>query len=303
MIRNTILLAGPTASGKSALALRLAEQCNGIVINADSMQVYDVLRILTARPGDEDLQRADHRLYGHVSPASVYSTGEYLREVEQLGQELEGRRLIFVGGTGLYFRSLIEGLSTMPDIPADIRNHWRDQLLKRGPEELHGELARRDPAMAEILKSGDSQRIVRAMEVIAASGISILDWQKIKNTPLIDVHSAKMCVLVSERGQLIERISRRFDTMVRVGALEEVSALLDMELDPAVPAMKAIGVRELGEALAGQRDMDEAINLAKIATRQYSRRQTTWFRNQFGPDWRRLDVTSESDLKDFISGV
>lgn len=287
-IKGVTLIAGPTASGKSALALRLAAQRDGVIVNADSMQVYDVLRNLTARPDSADLAKADHRLYGHVAPTHAYSTGSYLRDVDALAAELTGRRLIFVGGTGLYFRALLDGFAEMPDIPASVRSHWRARLIEEGAPALHAELVKRDPAAAATLRPSDGQRLSRALEVHEASGRSILDWQGSTHSPLIDGASAERFVLEPERATVVERIDRRFDAMIEQGALQEVEALLALDPDPAVPAMKAIGVRELASAMRGEQPIGEAIERAKIATRQYARRQSTWFRNQFGPEWRRI---------------
>ncbi|MEW9836673.1 tRNA (adenosine(37)-N6)-dimethylallyltransferase MiaA [Mesorhizobium marinum] len=297
-IRNAILIAGPTASGKSRLALDIAAKLGGTVVNADSMQVYGILDVLTARPGAGELKAAPHLLYGHVHPGTAYSTGAWLRDVAELADagRLAGTRPIFVGGTGLYFRALEEGISRMPDIPADVRERWRGELADKGPEELHRVLAREDAAAAATLKPGDSQRIVRALEVLEASGRSILSWQGETGRPLIDLPSARFLVIEPDRAELIARIDRRFDGMIGAGALDEVRELAALDLDPALPAMKAIGVRELEAALSGRMPMAEAIERAKIATRQYAKRQSTWFRNQLGPHWRRL--TGADDWRD-----
>lgn len=290
LLKNAILIAGPTASGKSALALDWAEQKGGVLVNTDSMQGYSVLDVLTARPGKADLQRAPHFLYGHVSPATPYSTGMWFRDVMRLMDEgaFEGRVPIFVGGTGLYFRALAGGVAEIPEIPAAIRERWRDRLIEEGPEKLQHVLMRKDPQMALRLKPGDGQRIVRALEVLEASGKSILTWQQARGRPLIDAASAHFFVIEPQRAQLVHRIDRRFEHMLAEGALEEVRALTAMGLDPALPAMKAIGVRELQAADAGEISFDEAVLRAKIATRQYAKRQTTWFRHQLGPEWQSL---------------
>lgn len=290
-LKDAILIAGPTASGKSALALDLAVRKGGVIVNTDSMQVYSVLNVLTARPSAEDQARAPHYLYGHVSPATAYSTGAWLRDVMELIADgaLEGKVPIFVGGTGLYFRALVEGISHMPDIPPSIRDCWRGRLIEEGPEPMHRILSERDPQMAERLKPGDGQRIVRALEVLEASGRSILDWQGERGRSLIDRASAQFFVIDPQRSELVRRIDARFDRMLEAGALDEVRALTRMELDPALPAMKAIGVRELQAADAGEMAFSEAILRAKIATRQYAKRQSTWFRNQLGPEWKRIE--------------
>ncbi|KQU98046.1 tRNA dimethylallyltransferase [Mesorhizobium sp. Root102] len=289
-VKNAILIAGPTASGKSALALDLAERKGGVIVNTDSMQGYSVLDVLTARPVAADLARAPHFLYGHVHPATAYSTGAWLRDVMKLIDDgtLSGRPVIFVGGTGLYFRALAEGISEMPDIPQRVRDRWRYELKEQGAVKLHGLLLRGDSATAMTLKPTDSQRIVRALEVLDASGRSIREWQAERGQPLIDRETARFFVIEPDRTALVGRIEKRFDQMLDKGALDEVKRLSALGLDPELPAMKAIGVRELHAAMAGEIGFPEAIERAKIATRQYSKRQTTWFRHQLGSEWLRL---------------
>lgn len=299
-MKNAILIAGPTASGKSALALDLAERQGGIIVNTDSMQGYSVLDVLTARPGSTDLARAPHHLYGHVHPSVAYSTGAWLRDVTKLIEDgllaerpvgtFVERPVIFVGGTGLYFRALAEGISDMPGIPTAIRDRWRYELKEQGAERLHRILMREDSAVGMQLRPTDGQRIVRALEVLDASGRSIAEWQAARGRPLIDRSSARFLVIEPDRAELVGRIETRFDRMLDVGALDEVRELLALNLDPDLPAMKAIGVRELQAAMAGQSSFPEAIERAKIATRQYAKRQATWFRHQLGPEWRRLHV-------------
>ncbi|TPN81638.1 tRNA (adenosine(37)-N6)-dimethylallyltransferase MiaA [Mesorhizobium sp. CU2] len=289
-VKNAILIAGPTASGKSALALDLAERKGGVIVNTDSMQGYSVLDVLTARPSAAEMARAPHLLYGHVHPSTAYSTGAWLRDVTKLIDDgvLSDRPVIFVGGTGLYFRALAEGISDMPDIPQAVRDRWRYELKEQGAERLHRLLMREDSAVAMQLKATDSQRIVRALEVLDASGRSILDWQAARGRPLIDRDSARFMVIEPDRAELVRRIETRFDQMLDKGALDEVRHLTALDLDPALPAMKAIGVRELQAAMGGQLAFPEAIERAKIATRQYAKRQSTWFRHQLGSEWRRL---------------
>ncbi|MBZ9797934.1 tRNA (adenosine(37)-N6)-dimethylallyltransferase MiaA [Mesorhizobium sp. ES1-4] len=288
-VKNAILIAGPTASGKSALAVELAERTGGVIVNTDSMQGYSVLDVLTARPEAADLARAPHFLYGHVHPGTAYSTGAWLRDVMKLIDDgALSRRPIFVGGTGLYFRALAEGISEMPDIPQSIRDRWRYELKEHGAVKLHGTLLREDSKVAMQLNPTDSQRIVRALEVLDASGRSILEWQAERGRPLIDRQSAHFLVIEPDRAALVGRIERRFDRMLDKGALQEVKQLAALRLDPDLPAMKAIGVRELQAAMAGLSSFPEAIERAKIATRQYAKRQATWFRHQLGPEWRRL---------------
>jgi tRNA dimethylallyltransferase len=272
------------------LALRLAERHDGIIVNADSMQVYDILRVLTARPSDEDLARAPHRLYGHVPPNEPYSAGAWLRDVTALRDagEFDGRTPIFVGGTGLYFRALTEGLADMPDIPPAIRARWRDRLAAEGADLLHRELAKRDAAAAAALEPADGQRIVRALEVLEASGRSIRDWRRETGTPPVDAASTRMVVLTPERTDLVNRIDMRLERMMEEGALDEVRRLAALGLHPSLPATKAIGFRELRAVQEGKSTPAEAVERAKIATRQYAKRQSTWFRTQFGTQWQRI---------------
>lgn len=291
-MKNALLIAGPTASGKSALALELAVKHGGAIINVDSMQVYSGLRILTARPSDADLEKAPHHLYGHVDPKSDYSTGAWLRDVKALFDKgmLEDRRPIFVGGTGLYFRALTEGLSEMPVIPQSVRERWRYHLIEDGVAKLHGLLFRRDPETAMRLRKTDSQRVVRALEVLDASGRSILEWQRLRDEPLVDMATARAGVMDIARDVLVERIDRRFDGMVEQGAVQEVKELLAMRLDDVRPVMKAIGVRQFRAALQGEISEPEAVEQAKIATRQYAKRQATWFRHQLDERWTRFQA-------------
>ncbi|WP_048646444.1 tRNA (adenosine(37)-N6)-dimethylallyltransferase MiaA [Nitratireductor soli] len=292
-LKDAILIAGPTASGKSALALALACETQGIIVNTDSMQVYSVLSVLTARPGPEDLQQAPHRLYGHVHPGDAYSTGLWLGEVSRLIGEgaFEQRRPIFVGGTGLYFRALTEGLSPMPQVPAPIRDHWRGRLAEEGAAALHVVLKERDPSAASNIQPADGQRIVRALEVFSASGRPLSAWQAETSRPLVDPASRRCLVLEPERSLVTRRIEARFEAMVEEGGLDEVRALLALDLPADLPAMKAIGVRELAGFLGGTRSLDDAIVQAKAATRRYAKRQTTWFRNQFGAEWQRIALS------------
>ena len=292
LIGKAILIAGPTASGKSALALEMAERLGGVIVNADSMQVYSVLRVITARPDETQLGAAPHFLYGHVHPRENYSTGRWLREVRRLAETgaFRERTPIFVGGTGLYFRALLGGLSPMPAIPNEISERWRRSLTEQGPQALHGLLRKQDPEAALRLEPADGQRIVRALEVLEASGRSILAWQAEAPEALVEPDGAEMILLEPERKLLVERIERRFDRMIGEGAAAEVEALLALRLDQSLPAMKAIGVREIGAALDGRVQMDNAVERAKAVTRQYAKRQATWFRHQMGPEWQRRNT-------------
>jgi tRNA dimethylallyltransferase len=279
---NIILIAGPTASGKSALALTLAEQRGGTIVNADSMQVYRDLRIITARPTPEEERRAPHRLYGHVDAAENYSVGRWRGEAAAAlaATERDHRTAIIVGGTGLYFSALIRGLAAVPPIPAEIRDEVRARLAKEGVAALHEELAVRDPAAAARLRPGDRARVTRALEVVLATGRSLLAWHEDDKPATVDLARAAKVFLVPDRDELLRRIDARFDAMMTAGALDEVRALAARKLNPSLPAMKAHGVPWLMRHLNGEVTLAEAAERAKLETRQYTKRQATWFRNQ-----------------------
>lgn len=275
------LIAGPTASGKSALAIRLAEERNGVIVNADSMQVYRELRILTARPSAEEEARVPHRLYGHRAAASPYSVAEWQREVTPMvvaARDGSGPPLIIAGGTGLYFKVLLEGLAPVPDIPDDIREHWRAEARAKGAGALHAILADRDPEMAARLRPSDPQRIARALEVLDATGQSLSEWQREMGARLLDADECERFYVSCPREVLYARCDARLDAMVTAGALEEVRCLGTLRLDPALPAMRAVGVRPFLAHLSGDIGLDDALCLAKTETRQYAKRQLTWGR-------------------------
>lgn len=283
---KAILIAGPTASGKSALALDLAERLGGTIVNADSMQVYSGLRVITARPSPDEEARVPHRLYGHVDPAEAYSTGQWLREVAVALAAIraEGRVPIVVGGTGLYFKVLTEGIAAVPAIPADIRETVRERLKRDGVSALYADLTARDPVMAARLMPLDRSRIARALEVVLATGRSIGDWQGHNSEPLLPPARTARVFVTLERVKLVARIEARFAGMLQSGALDEVKALAARQLDPLLPAMKAHGVPWLIRHLAGELSLDEAAAGSIMDTRRYAKRQHTWFRGQM-KDW------------------
>lgn len=287
---DAILITGPTASGKSALAIELARRHGGVVVNADSMQVYDTLRILTARPSHEEMQGIPHHLYGHVPAGKSYSTGEWLREAQVLVQDLraQGRMPVFVGGTGLYFKALTGGLSDMPPIPASVRARLRERLTGEGAEVLHKELADRDAAMAESLNPQDGQRIVRALEVLETTGRSIAAFHGRRGPVVIEPARARKVVVLPDRDVLHARINARFEKMLAIGAEDEVRALLALRLNGDMPVMKAIGVSQIAAMLKGEIGREDVIETSAAATRQYAKRQMTWFRNQMDESWERI---------------
>jgi tRNA dimethylallyltransferase len=279
---KAVLIAGPTASGKSALALALAEAAGGTVINTDSMQVYRDLRVLTARPTEGEEARVPHRLYGHVDAAVNYSAGAWVNDAAAVLAEVQasGRLPIFTGGTGLYFKALTRGLSNVPPVPDAVREAIRQRLEQHGPEALHEELGKRDPEAAGRLKPRDRVRIARALEVVEATGRPLAEWHVHGLPPLLPPQGVVALFLAPDRKDVYERIDRRFEWMMDRGALEEARALGHRGLDPLLPAMKAHGVPALIRHLAGDLSREEAIAIGQIDTRHYAKRQFTWFRHQ-----------------------
>jgi tRNA dimethylallyltransferase len=304
MVR-AVLIAGPTASGKSALALDLAEKLDGVIINADSMQVYRELHIITARPPPEEETRAPHRLYGFVDAAENYSVGHWCRDVGGVLKETaaQGRVPVLVGGTGLYFKALTIGLAAVPPIPADIRAEVRTRLQREGAPALHAELMQLDPATAQRVTINDRSRISRALEVVLATGRPLSDWHIEGLPPIIDPKDALKIFITCERSELVRRIEMRFATMLKSGALEEVRRLAGRKLDPTLPAMKAHGVPWLIRYLNGEISLDQAQAGAVMDTRRYAKRQLTWFRNQM-KDWRWVSAEeANAELLDLICHV
>jgi tRNA dimethylallyltransferase len=275
-----ILIAGPTASGKSALALEMAERHDGAIINADSMQVYRELRILTARPTPDEEARVPHRLFGHISARDAYSVGRWLGDVADTLAWCAGagRRPVIVGGTGLYFKALLEGLAPIPPVAPEVRAHWRREAGVRDAPELHSVLVKRDPEMAARLDPGDTQRIVRALEVIDSTGISLAEWQRRPGTPLIRETEAECYVIRRPREEVRRRVDARFDAMMAEGALEEARAVAALDLDPELPAARAHGLRPLIAHLSGGMELQASVEAGKLETRQYVKRQEIWLR-------------------------
>jgi tRNA dimethylallyltransferase len=279
---KAVLIAGPTASGKSAFALDLAQKTGGVVINTDSMQVYRDLRILTARPTLEEEAQAPHRLYGHVDAAVNFSAGAWVSDAAKALAEAraQNRLPIFTGGSGLYFKALTRGLSAVPPIAAEVREDVRARLERDGVEASHAALAQKDPVSAERLKPRDRTRIARALEVVEATGRSLTDWHREGLPPLLPPGQFSAIFLAPDREDLYARIDARFDVMLAAGAREEVAALAARKLDPLLPAMKAHGVPTLIRHLQGEITLEQAAEIGRADTRHYAKRQFTWFRHQ-----------------------
>lgn len=286
-VRHT-LIAGATATGKSDLALRWARETGGVVVNADSQQLYAGLRVLTARPSAEDEALVPHRLYGIVDPADAWSVGRWLSAVQAL-IETEDRPLILVGGTGLYFRALLKGLAPVPEIDTGIRNLIEAEYEAVGEATFRRHLAHDDPAAEARIAPGDRQRLIRARAVAMSTGRSLTSWQSEVSRPLIAPEACDRLVVERDRDALYQRCDRRVDVMLAGGAIAEVEALLARRLPADLPAMLAVGVREIAAALSGEIDLEQATERLKTRTRQYAKRQLTWFRNQTS-DWPRTKI-------------
>ena len=287
MNNRVILIAGPTASGKSSLALRLAEKTGGTIINADSMQVYSELQLLSARPSAADLDRAPHLLYGFRAGNLDYSVQHWIEDVAAImrTEPLASGPAIIVGGTGLYFSALTGGLSPVPEIDPEIRGKWRTEQRQAAAADLHRQLADRDPLAAAQIRESDSQRIVRALEVFDSTGKSLIIWQQQAGTPLVKIEGAVAVQLQPARDWLHQRINHRFEQMVADGALAEVQQLRQLAYADDSPVMKAIGVAELTALIDGELSEAQAIERAAARTRQYAKRQYTWLRNQLSVGW------------------
>jgi tRNA dimethylallyltransferase len=285
-MKRALLIAGPTASGKSAVALKLAELFDGTIVNADAMQVYADLKVLTARPSAEEARRAPHLLFGEVDGAENFSVGRWLARASEILAAARERAgpLIFVGGTGLYFRALTEGLSDIPRVPEAVRAAVRAEAEGEATPALHARLAAVDPLTAARLRPSDRQRVLRALEVVAATGRPLVEFQGARAAPSLPSGAWTGLFLAPEREALNARIAARFDEMLGEGALDEVAALAARRLDPALPAMRAHGVPHLIAHLEGRLSLDEARTRAVSDTRHYAKRQFTWARHQM-PDF------------------
>lgn len=282
------LIAGPTASGKSRLALETAARTGAVIINADSQQLYADLRILSARPTAADEQFVPHALYGVADAAEAWSVGRWTRAVTPLLDQLraDGRAALIVGGTGLYFTALTRGLAEIPDVPIEARDAAMALYDLEGEASFRRQLIERDPVAAASIEVGDRQRLTRAWGVAQSTGRSLSEWQA-TTTPVLAPGTYGRLLVEPDRTALYENCDQRVRAMIESGALDEVSALVARQLDPALPAMKAVGVRELSACLRGESSLETAAAATQQATRNYAKRQLTWFRNQTA-DWPRV---------------
>lgn len=296
LLKSAILIAGPTASGKSAVAIAVAERLNGVVINADAMQLYAELNLLTSRPSPADERAVPHRMFGCASASEAWSAGRWLDtatgEIQSAWQQ--GKIPVIAGGTGLYFKALQDGLSTITTVPADIRDHWRQRLQQDGPQVLHNELAKTAPDEATRIKPADGQRIVRALEVLQTTGKPLGEhFADAKQASVLVKADVRRVALTPPRAELYGVCDTRFEAMIEQGALQEVEKLIALQLAPELPAMKAIGVQALAANLAGELTLEEAIATAQRQTRNYAKRQMTWIRNQM-TGWPKAETPQQA---------
>jgi len=294
MPKRSVFIAGPTASGKSGLAIKVAQHIDGEIVNADALQVYAKWRVLTARPSDADLGLAPHHLYGHVGEEQDYSVGAWIKEITELTDKVE-KPLVIVGGTGLYYSALLNGLSEIPPIPSDIRRAGNEHKEQDGAHWFLRQLNQCDPETLAKLDQNNPARLQRAWEVLVATGHGLSYWHARPTHPLYSLEKTTAILLNTQVKNLIHRIDSRFDDMMNSGALEECEAAKMAGFKPNLPANRAIGAREIIAALDGEITMQEAITKAKIQTHQFAKRQRTWFRSKM-KDWRQLDMSEMPDV-------
>lgn len=304
MSATHVLLAGPTASGKSALALCLAERLDAVIVNADALQVYDCWRVLSARPSQEDEICAPHRLFGHVDYTTRWSMGHWMRDVAQVLAELDaaGQRAIITGGTGLYFSALTQGIAEIPQTPDAVRDRGNDIRAGSGAAGFREILAARDPESLETIDQDNVMRLQRAWEVLEATGRSIRDWQRETGPPLLPITRTLPLVMHAEPTWLDTRIAGRFDAMLDSGAIAEVEAVMARGWDPTLPAARALGASQIRDHLLGRIAHSQAREDTRIATRRFAKRQRTWFRNRM-QDWRIIaaEVTTRQSADNILN--
>ncbi|MCP5085506.1 MAG: tRNA (adenosine(37)-N6)-dimethylallyltransferase MiaA [Rhodobacteraceae bacterium] len=299
-----VLIAGPTASGKSALALALARQTRGCIINADAIQVYDCWRVLSARPSPEEEAEVPHFLYGHIGYCDSYSTGQWLRDVQQRIKTADaaGQRPIIIGGTGLYFSALTQGLAEIPETPDELRAQGNDIRLAGGRQDFIDYLQSNDPETLGRIDVQNPARLQRAWEVHKGTGAGLVEWHRRTPSPVLPPQNSIRLVMDCDRDWLADRIDRRFDLMMADGALSEVQKVCDLGWEPHRPASQAIGARELVAHLDGELAINDAIERAKAQSRQYAKRQRTWFRNRM-KDWQRIDATTAAAAPETVLAI
>lgn len=278
-----LLLTGATASGKTRLSIEIAKKFDAVIVNCDSMQIYNALPILTTKPKKNEVKEVPHYLFSYVSPSIAYSVGAWLEDVKKLLEQ--DRKIVFVGGTGLYFKALTRGLAVIPEIDGNIRQYWRTELINKTSESLYNLLKQADPLAASALNSTDGQRIVRALEVWFSTNKSITYWQKQKIPSILDKNNILKYIIVLQKENLYKNINNRVDYMLKEGVVEEVKTFMNNKLDSKLPIMRAIGVNEFSKYFIGEYSLPQALDLIKIHTRQYAKRQLTWQRNQLDESW------------------
>lgn len=298
---KTILLAGPTASGKTALAITLAQELDGIVINADALQVYRQWRVLTARPTESDLAAAPHYLFGHVNVDQSYSVGEWIKEVKYL-IETKNKTPIITGGTGLYFSTLLNGLSDIPAIPEEIRAEGNARKINFGPDWFLKQLRINDPDTLTKIDQNNPARVQRAWEVLEATGKGLSYWHARPARSYVKLEETMPILLNWNVNDLNDRIDKRFDIMMDNGAIEECEAALKRGFLPELPGNRAIGAREIIEALESKRSLENAVARSKILTHQFAKRQRTWFRNKM-QNWRQIKMSDGPDLAGLVKSI
>ncbi len=300
-MKKATLIAGPTASGKSSLALALAKRYDGVIINADALQVYDIWRVLSARPDDGDLAQAPHALYGFVPFDDAYSAGKWLKEISELLDTID-KYPIIIGGTGLYFRALTEGLAEIPPTPPELRAHGNEMMRIHGIDWFKKKLLALDNKSFKNVDMQNPARVQRAWEVRIATGKSLWQWHQETPPPVLDLEDCQTVVLNWQPDDLNARIGQRFDWMMQNGAIDEVRHAVDIGYDPALPSGKALGASEIAAALRNEISFDEAAELAKIATRQFAKRQRTWFRSRM-KSWKWFNMTPETKLENILMNL
>ncbi len=298
MPKRTVLIAGPTASGKTGLALKIAAHIDGIIINADALQVYAKWRVLTARPTDAELAQAPHHLYGHVDEARDYSVGAWIKDVSDIIEKAD-KPAIIIGGTGLYFSTLLNGLSEIPPIPPEVREAGNMQRERGGVAWFIETLSENDPQSLAKLDQNNPARLQRAWEVLESTGKGLAYWHARPTRSLISLEETSPILLNWQPNDLNIRIDMRFDSMMKSGAIEECEAAKAAGFNPILPANRAIGAKEIIDAIDGKITIQDAVIKAKTLTHQFAKRQRTWFRSKM-QDWQQIDMSDSPDLDTLV---